>query len=84
MMSVRQRRWKSNGSIKTAWVAAWTDRHGKRRLQTFHHKHEAVDFHKVVSRDVRGVAIAMAFARQLPITRLQMIIAEKRKNTGHA
>lgn len=35
MASVRKRIWKSNGQVKTAWVADYFDQEGKRHLKTF-------------------------------------------------
>ena len=41
MATIRRRTWKTDDSIKTAWVADYFDQHGKRRLKTFKQKKEA-------------------------------------------
>ena len=44
-MSVRKRQWTTRtGQTKSAWVVAYTDGQGKRRLKTFDHKKTAVKF----------------------------------------
>lgn len=41
MASVRKRKWKHKGVEREAWVVAYTDQSGKRRIQTFDKKKEA-------------------------------------------
>jgi integrase len=53
-MSVRKRTWKNrNGEISEAWVVTYTDQHGKRHLQTFKSKKDAVAYEAAVKVDVR-------------------------------
>jgi integrase len=58
-MSVRRRTWtNSGGSQGEAWVVAYTDRAGKRRLKSFDRKRDAEHYHAVVTGEVRrGVHI---------------------------
>src|SRR6516162_8625720 len=54
-MSVRKRTWRnSDGSQGEAWVAAYTDHKGKRRIRSFEKKHEAVAYHASVSTELRS------------------------------
>jgi integrase len=54
-MSVRKRTWRNrDGSQGTAWIAAYTDHSGKRRLKTFERQRDANDFHASVSNDLRS------------------------------
>jgi integrase len=53
-VSVRKRSWVTQGERKEAWVAAYTDFEGKRRIRTFEKRHEAVAFHASVTGDVRS------------------------------
>jgi integrase len=54
-MSVRKRTWcNANGSQGEAWVAAYTDHDGKRRIRSFEKKHEAVAYHASVSSELRS------------------------------
>jgi integrase len=54
-MSVRKRTWSnSGGSQGEAWVVAYTDQAGKRRIRSFDRKREADDFHATVSTDLRS------------------------------
>src|SRR5262249_32166699 len=54
-MSVRKRTWiNQDGSKGQAWVAAYTDHEGKRRLRTFEKKEEADAFHVSVSGELRS------------------------------
>jgi integrase len=54
-MSVRKRTWRnSNGSQGEAWIAAYTDREGKRRIRSFEKRHEAVAYHASVSTELRS------------------------------
>src|SRR5215813_7678582 len=54
-MSVRKRTWTNqDGSKGQAWVAAYTDHEGKRRLRTFEKKEEADAFHVSVSGELRS------------------------------
>ena len=46
MASVRKRTWTHNGQTKEAWVVAYADQAGKRRLKTFDKKKDA-DKHRV-------------------------------------
>lgn len=59
-MSVRKRTWKTaKGEEKSAWVAAYTDAKGKRRLKTFAKKKDADKFAATASVEVRaGVHVA--------------------------
>lgn len=59
-MSVRKRTWKTaKGEEKSAWVAAYTDARGKRRLKTFAKKKDADKFAATASVEVRaGVHVA--------------------------
>jgi len=53
-MSVRKRTWSNgDGSQGEAWVAAYTDQKGKRRLRSFDRKREADDYHASVSTELR-------------------------------
>src|SRR6516162_9523511 len=54
-MSVRKRTWRNgDGSQGEAWVAAYTDHEGKRRIRSFEKKHEAVAYHASVSSELRS------------------------------
>jgi integrase len=54
-MSVRKRTWENqDGSKGEAWVAAYTDFSGKRRMRNFEKKHEAVAFHASVAGELRS------------------------------
>jgi hypothetical protein len=54
-MSVRKRVWTNrDGSEGQAWVAAYTDRAGKRPLKTFEKKRDAEIFESTVSVDIRA------------------------------
>src|SRR5262249_58524264 len=54
-MSVRKRTWRNaDGSQGKAWVAAYTDHEGKRRLRTFETKAEADAFHVSVNTELRA------------------------------
>ena len=54
-MSVRKRTWKNrDGSQGEAWVVAYSDRAGKRRIKSFDLKREADAFHASVSTDLRS------------------------------
>lgn len=60
-MSVRKRRWTSNGAEREAWVVDYTDSHGKRRLKTFARKKEADEFEKRAGVEVLdGIHVADA------------------------
>jgi integrase len=54
-MSIRKRTWRnSDGSEGEAWVVAYTDQAGKRRIRSFDRKRDASDFHASVSTDLRS------------------------------
>ena len=54
-MSVRKRTWTNQDSSSgEAWVAAYTDHEGKRRIRSFDHKHEAAAFHATVAAELRS------------------------------
>jgi integrase len=54
-MSVRKRTWTNqDGSKGQAWVAAYTDHEGKRRLRTFETKQAADSFHVGVTGELRA------------------------------
>jgi integrase len=54
-MSVRKRTWTNqDGSQGEAWVAAYTDHAGKRRIRSFGKKQEAVAYHASVANDLRS------------------------------
>jgi integrase len=54
-MSVRKRTWRNgDGSLGEAWVVAYTDQAGKRRLKSFDRKRDADDFHASVGIDLRS------------------------------
>jgi integrase len=54
-MSVRKRAWKNrDGSQGEAWVVAYTDRAGTRRLRTFDRKRTAESFEVAIGVDVRS------------------------------
>ena len=54
-MSVRKRTWRNaDGSQGEAWVAAYTDHTGKRRIRSFEKKQEAVAYHASVSTELRS------------------------------
>jgi integrase len=53
-MAVRKRTWKtSDGEIKEAWLAAYTDSGGRRRIKTFARKKEADHFAATAHIEVR-------------------------------
>jgi integrase len=52
MASVRKRIWKYNGQTKTAFVVAYTDLSGKRRLKTFRLKKQADEYRMKVEREI--------------------------------
>ena len=54
-MSVRKRTWKNrDGSQGEAWIVAYTDQGGKRRIKSFDRKRDADAFHASVSTDLRS------------------------------
>jgi integrase len=54
-MSVRKRIWKNrDGSQGEAWIVAYSDQAGKRRLKTFDRKRDADAFHASVSTELRS------------------------------
>ena len=54
-MSVRKRTWTNqDGTQGEAWVAAYTDFEGTRRIRTFEKKHEAVAYHASVSGELQS------------------------------
>ncbi len=54
-MSVRKRTWKNrDGSQGEAWVVAYTDQGGKRRMKNFDRKRDADAFHASVSIELRS------------------------------
>jgi integrase len=54
-MSVRKRTWvNQDGSQGEAWVAAYTDFEGKRRIRSFDKRTEAVAYHASVSNELRS------------------------------
>jgi integrase len=54
-MSVRKRTWANqDGSQGEAWVAAYTDFGGKRRIRSFERKKDADAFHASVANDLRS------------------------------
>lgn len=53
-MSVRRRKWKSNGEVKEKWVVNYSDQEGKRRLKTFDRKCDANDYHTTVAIDIKN------------------------------
>lgn len=57
-MSVRERVWQSGGKEHRAWVAAYTDASGARRIKTFTTKRAAKDYEAKVRGDLgRGVHV---------------------------
>jgi integrase len=54
-MSVRKRTWRNaDGSQGEAWVVAYTDHEGKRRIRSFEKKREADAYHASVRTDLRS------------------------------
>src|SRR5262249_15378949 len=54
-MSVRKRTWPNrDGSQGEAWVVAYTDHEGKRRIRSFEKKREADRYHASVSNELRS------------------------------
>jgi integrase len=54
-MSVRKRTWRNaDGSQGEAWVTAYTDHEGKRRIRSFEKRREADAFHASVRTDLRS------------------------------
>jgi integrase len=54
-VSVRKRTWRNrDGSQNTAWVTAYTDQAGKRRIKSFDRQRDANNFHASVSADLRS------------------------------
>jgi integrase len=54
-MSVRKRTWRNrDGSQGEAWVVAYTDHEGKRRIRSFEKKREADAYHASVSNELRS------------------------------
>jgi integrase len=54
-MSVRKRTWRnSNGSQGEAWVVAYTDQAGKRRIKSFDRRRDADAYHAVVGVEIRA------------------------------
>ena len=54
-MSVRKRTWrKRDGSQGEAWVVAYTDQAGKRRIKSFDRKRDADDYRASVTTDLRS------------------------------
>jgi integrase len=54
-MSVRKRTWRNRGGSQgEAWVVAYTDHEGKRRIRSFEKKREADAYHASVSNELRS------------------------------
>ena len=54
-MSVRKRTWRNgDGSQGEAWIVAYADQSGKRRIKTFERKRDADAYHGSVSTDLRS------------------------------
>src|SRR5262249_58960169 len=54
-MSVRKRTWPNrDGSQGEAWVVAYTDHEGKRRIRSFEKKREADAYHASISNELRS------------------------------
>ena len=54
-MSVRRRTWTNRGGSQGgAWVVAYSDQGGKRRIKTFDRRREADAFHASVSTELRS------------------------------
>lgn len=53
-MSIRERKWKSGGVEKTAWVVDYIDQGGKRHLKTFRLKRDAKAFEASTAVEVAG------------------------------
>ena len=54
-MSVRKRSWTNrDGTEGVAWVAAYADHSGKRRIRSFPRQREALAFHTAVAGELRG------------------------------
>ena len=54
-MSVRKRTWRNaDGSQGEAWVTAYTDHEGKRRIRSFEKRREADAYHASVRTDLRS------------------------------
>ena len=53
MASVRKRKWKSNGTEKSAFVVDWLDASGKRRSKQFKRKGDADTFRDTISHKTR-------------------------------
>ncbi len=54
MASVRKREWTHNGTKREAWVCAYTDQDGKRRLKTFDKKKEADAFRQKAEAEINA------------------------------
>jgi integrase len=56
-MSVRKRTWRNaDGSQGEAWVVAYSDHEGKRRIRSFEKRREANAYHASVRTDLRSTA----------------------------
>lgn len=53
MASVRKRKWTHNGVEREAWICAYTDQGGKRRLKTFDTKKEADSYRVTVESEIQ-------------------------------
>lgn len=59
MASVRKRKWTHKGVEKEAWVVAYTDQGGKRRIKTFEKKKDADSYRTKVEIEIeRGLHVA--------------------------
>ena len=85
-MSIRERAWKSpkTGKRRTAWIAEYTDKDGKRRIATFKTKREAQTFHATVVLDskIQSDALLVVVLRSLAM-RLVEIANEIEEKPGH-
>lgn len=54
MATVRKRKWVHNGQAKEAWVVAYTDQGGKRRLKTFDKKKDADKYRTKVETEIEA------------------------------
>jgi integrase len=53
-VSVRRRKWETNGEHREAWIVDYVDQHGGRHIKTFARKRDADAYHAGVAVDVRA------------------------------
>ena len=81
-MSVRKRTWQNaDGSQGEAWLAAYTDHEGKRRIRSFDKKQEAVAYHASVAGELRS-GIHVPDSQSVTVAEAGKLLARAARRTG--